>query len=73
MTRRSARASRTRRRPKAYLVRVAKVETQIKFEYSQKNQVRAHLEIQEQSREKSMPRAHTDSIFDDPCMLGKIT
>ena len=36
------------------------------------NQVRVHLGIQEQSRVKSMPRAHIDSVFDDPHMLGKI-
>ena len=36
------------------------------------NQVRVHLEIQEQHRVKSMPRAYTDSVFDDPDMLGKI-
>jgi hypothetical protein len=36
------------------------------------NQVRVHLGIQEQPRVKSMPRAHADSVFDDPYMDGKI-
>ena len=36
------------------------------------NPFRVHHGIQEQSRVKSTLRAHTDSIFDDPHMLGKI-
>jgi hypothetical protein len=36
------------------------------------NQVRVHLGIQEQSLIKPMPRAHTNSIFYDPYMDGKI-
>ena len=36
------------------------------------NQVRVHLGIQEQSRVKSMPRAHIDSVFDDPHMLENL-
>jgi hypothetical protein len=35
-------------------------------------QVRVHLGLQEQSVVKRMPRSHTDSIFDDPHMDGKI-
>jgi hypothetical protein len=36
------------------------------------NQVRVYLRIQEQHRVKSTPRVHTDSVFNDPHMDGKI-
>jgi hypothetical protein len=35
-------------------------------------QVRVHLRLQEQFIVKRMPRSHTDSIFDDPDIDGKI-
>jgi hypothetical protein len=40
--RRSARASKSRRRPKAYLVRVTKVEAQIKFEFTSESMTSMH-------------------------------